>query len=186
MEAELAARVKEIEAAGGQAIALGGDMAEEADIVRLFAAVDGALDPVTALINNAGAHGWPYIGPTILNMPDADLRGWLFTGIGALAEGFLMWAQHRWHWWPFHPVGFAISVGWLTSQIWLSALIAWLLKAIILHVGGGKLFQTLKPLFLGLILGNVVAGGVWFAIDGYNNISCLWSVLPQGALPVNG
>lgn len=49
--------VAEIEAAGGQAIALGGDMAEEADIVRLFAAVDGALGPVTALINNAGMTG---------------------------------------------------------------------------------------------------------------------------------
>ena len=45
-----------------------------------------------SLINWAGAHGWPYIGPTILNMPEANMRGWLFKGIGAVVEGFLMWA----------------------------------------------------------------------------------------------
>ena len=117
-----------------------------------------------SLINNAGAHGWPYIAPTILNMPDADLRGWLFTGIGALAEGFLMWAQHRWHWWPFHPVGFAISVGWLTSQIWFSALIAWLLKGVIVRFGGVRLFRNLRPFFLGLILGEVAVQGVWAVV----------------------
>ena len=43
-------------------------------------------------------------------------------------------------------------------------MIAWLLKAIILHVGGSKLFRQLKPCFLGLILGEVVAGGLWAVI----------------------
>ena len=117
-----------------------------------------------SLINWAGAHGWPYIGPTILNMPEANMRGWLFKGIGAVVEGFLMWAQHRWFWWPLHPVGFAIAVGWLTSQIWFSALIAWLLKLVIVRFGGVRLFQNAKPFFLGLILGEVSVSGVWGAI----------------------
>lgn len=117
-----------------------------------------------SLINWAGAHGWPYIGPTMVNMPDADMRGWLFKGIGAVCEGFLMWAQHRWHWWPFHPIGFAIAVGWLTSQIWFSALIGWLVKGAIVRFGGVKLFQNMKPFFLGLILGEVAVSGVWGVI----------------------
>lgn len=114
-----------------------------------------------SLLGVAGAHGWPYIGPTIMEMPEANLRGWLFRGIGGAVEGFLMWAQHRWFWWPFHPVGFAIAVGWLTSQIWFSAMIAWLLKLVIMRFGGVKLFQGLKPFFLGLILGEVSVNGVW-------------------------
>ena len=117
-----------------------------------------------SLINWAGAHGWPYIGPTILNMPEANLRGWLFTGIGAVVEALLMIAQHRWFWWPFHPVGFAIAVGWLTSQIWFSALIAWVLKLIVVRFGGVGLFQNMKPFFLGLILGEVVISGIWGVI----------------------
>ena len=114
-----------------------------------------------SLINWAGAHGWPYIGPTILDMPEANMRGWLFKGIGAVVEGFLMWAQHRWFWWPFHPIGFAIAVGWLTSQIWFSALIAWVCKGVIVRYGGVGLFQNLKPFFLGLILGEVAVSGIW-------------------------
>ena len=117
-----------------------------------------------SLLHRAGYHGWPYIADTIVNMPAADLRGWVFTGIGAAAEAFLMWAQHRWFWWPFHPVGFAISVGWLTSQIWFSALIAWLLKLVIVRFGGVRLFRDLRPIFLGLILGEVSVQGVWAVI----------------------
>lgn len=48
------ALVQEIEAQGGKAIAVAADVAQEADIVRLFDTVDQALGPVTALVNNAG------------------------------------------------------------------------------------------------------------------------------------
>jgi NAD(P)-dependent dehydrogenase (short-subunit alcohol dehydrogenase family) len=41
-------------AAGGQAVAVPGDVAVEADVVRLFETCDRTLGPVTALVNNAG------------------------------------------------------------------------------------------------------------------------------------
>jgi len=46
--------VASIEAAGGTAIAVGADVASEADVVRLFSTVDAALGPMHALVNNAG------------------------------------------------------------------------------------------------------------------------------------
>jgi NAD(P)-dependent dehydrogenase (short-subunit alcohol dehydrogenase family) len=46
--------VQAIAQAGGQAIAVQGDVADEAQIVRLFATVDQQLGPVTGLVNNAG------------------------------------------------------------------------------------------------------------------------------------
>ncbi|MBT5895133.1 MAG: SDR family oxidoreductase, partial [Rhodospirillaceae bacterium] len=49
--------VADIAAAGGEVIAVGGDMGVEADIINLFAKVDQELGPVTALINNAGVTG---------------------------------------------------------------------------------------------------------------------------------
>ena len=39
---------------GGEAIAVGADVASEADVVRLFETVDKQLGPLTALVNNAG------------------------------------------------------------------------------------------------------------------------------------
>ena len=49
--------VQTIEDKGGQAIAVAADVAVEADVVRLFAAVDQQLGSVTALVNNAGIIG---------------------------------------------------------------------------------------------------------------------------------
>ncbi len=46
--------VADITARGGSAIAVQADVALEADVVRLFAAVDAELGPLTALVNNAG------------------------------------------------------------------------------------------------------------------------------------
>src|SRR5215204_786911 len=46
--------VADIAQAGGTAIAIPGDVASEEDVLRLFAAVDERLGPLTALVNNAG------------------------------------------------------------------------------------------------------------------------------------
>lgn len=46
--------VADIARAGGNAIAVAADIAEEADVIRLFETVDEELGPTTALVNNAG------------------------------------------------------------------------------------------------------------------------------------
>ena len=46
--------VHEIVSAGGIAVAVPGDVAIEADVVRIFDTCDRALGPLTALVNNAG------------------------------------------------------------------------------------------------------------------------------------
>ncbi len=49
--------VREIEAAGGRATAIAGDVAKEQDVLRLFATAAHDLGPITALVNNAGITG---------------------------------------------------------------------------------------------------------------------------------
>jgi NAD(P)-dependent dehydrogenase (short-subunit alcohol dehydrogenase family) len=46
--------VSAVEQSGRRAIAVAGDVASESDVTRLFATVDEALGPLTALVNNAG------------------------------------------------------------------------------------------------------------------------------------
>lgn len=46
--------VAAIHAMGGQALAVAGDVAAEADVVSLFDAAEAAFGPVTGLVNNAG------------------------------------------------------------------------------------------------------------------------------------
>ncbi len=45
------------EAAGAKAVALQGDMADDADIARVFAEAQAALGPLTHVVNNAGITG---------------------------------------------------------------------------------------------------------------------------------
>ena len=53
-EAAADALVGEITRAGGEAVAVAGDVGSEPDVMRLFAELDRALGPITALVNNAG------------------------------------------------------------------------------------------------------------------------------------
>jgi len=49
--------VRDIEAAGGRAVAVKADVGNEAEVLRLFEEATAALGPVTALVNNAGITG---------------------------------------------------------------------------------------------------------------------------------
>ena len=110
-------------------------------------------------------HQWHRMTPLFDETREPNLRGWMFTGIGGVVEGLLMWANHRWTWWPLHPLGFVVAAGFITGQIWLSAMIAWMLKMVIFQYGGGRLFVRLRPVFLGMILGEASTGGLWLVID---------------------
>ena len=90
---------------------------------------------------------------------------WQFMGIGAGVMAALMWARHHFLWWPLNPLGFTIAANWKTGHIFCSALLAWFLKLVILRYGGVRLYRNLRPFFLGLILGEIVAAGVFVLID---------------------
>ena len=58
-DAQAKAVVADIVAKGGEAIAVPGDMAREADILRMFEETERALGPITHLVNSAGTNGRP-------------------------------------------------------------------------------------------------------------------------------
>ena len=62
--------VDAIRAEGGRAVALVGDVANEADVLRLFADTEAALGPLSALVNNAGV-----LAPQ-MPLADMDVARW--------------------------------------------------------------------------------------------------------------
>lgn len=54
---EATALAAEIQAAGGRAAAIQGDVSEEADVLRLFGQAEAELGPLAGLVNNAGITG---------------------------------------------------------------------------------------------------------------------------------
>jgi len=102
---------------------------------------------------------------TAKDLSGPDWRGWGFTGFGLTVESFLIYAQHHFHWWRLHPLGFVIGSGWLTGTLWFSVFLGWLVKFIIMKYGGMTRFLAAKPFFIGLILGEATTAGVWLIID---------------------
>ncbi len=74
-EAQARAVVADIEAKGGKAIALAGDMAREADILRMFEETERSLGPLTHLVNSAGIS----TGPGRVDAYDAAALAHLFA-----------------------------------------------------------------------------------------------------------
>ncbi|MBU0607211.1 MAG: hypothetical protein KKI08_04955 [Armatimonadetes bacterium] len=81
-------------------------------------------------------------------------------GVGAVFGVFLQTMRIKYMWWPFHPLGFAVSGNWEMNLVWMPLLIAWLLKVAIVRYGGHKRYQQAVPAFLGLIVGQFVVGSI--------------------------
>ena len=77
------ALVREIEAAGGRAIAQPGDVAVEDDVAALFDAAQDAFGPVTGLVNNAG------VLAQAMPLADMTLGRWNATLATNLSGAFL-------------------------------------------------------------------------------------------------
>ena len=93
---------------------------------------------------------------------DARLPAFFASGVGLTI--FLAYMRTRFTWWPFTPLGLALSGSWSMIVFWFPILIAWVLKSVILRYGGMKTYTNLRPLFLGLILGEFSQAVIWAAI----------------------
>ena len=100
---------------------------------------------------------------------ETDLAAISFTGFGFLATLGLMLGRLRFIWWPFHPLGYAISGSWQMNWGWGSFFIVWLLKIIILKTSGIQGFRRATGFFLGLLMGQIFVGGTWTMLGiGFN------------------
>jgi hypothetical protein len=93
---------------------------------------------------------------------------------GGLALALVCYAGRlRTTWWPIHPVLF---LTWATEPPWRlsgSFLLGWLIKSVVVNYGGSRLYQRLKPLFFGLIAGEIfgavvptIVGATYYALTG--------------------
>lgn len=75
--------------------------------------------------------------------------------------GLLIYLRHRLPWWPLHPVGLAISGSYLARRTSFTIFVAWLIKFVLIKIGGPAVYNRSRPLFVGLLVGYVV--GILFS-----------------------
>ena len=88
-----------------------------------------------------------------------------FFGGGMAMMALLIFLRHQFTWWPLHPVGLAISGSYLARRTSFTVFIAWLIKLVMLKVGGPAFYRRSRPLFVGLLVGYVVGVALSSAID---------------------
>ena len=88
-----------------------------------------------------------------------------FLVIGMVGTVLLTYLRHRFTWWRLHPIGFSIaSVGQVQWTV-LSLFVAWMVKTLVIRIGGLALFERAKPLFVGMVVGHFMGAGFSFLID---------------------
>jgi hypothetical protein len=84
---------------------------------------------------------------------------------GALLMGGLIVAQRSFFWWPLNPVGVLIASSHMVYFFWASIFAAWLIKVIVVGLGGYGAFRKARQFMIGMVLGYFLAGGMWNIID---------------------
>ncbi len=121
-----------------------------------------------------GTHvGWEAFGRLRqwLDVPTStDYTGTAFMLVGFSVTVLLMMLRTRFLAWPLHPLGYALSGSWSMNLLWFPLFLGWLVKWLILKMGGLKAHRQAMPFFLGLILGEFVMGSVWMIVGLVGNL----------------
>jgi hypothetical protein len=83
---------------------------------------------------------------------------------GAITTGIIV-ARYLFPWWPLSPIGFVVAAGGSLRSAFFPVLLAWLIKIILLRIGGVKMYRDAQPLMLGILFGHVAGAGLSILVD---------------------
>jgi len=83
---------------------------------------------------------------------------WYLAGAGWVVASVLL--RRRFFWW-LHPIGFVMLANPLMARLWFPFFLGWVCKKLAVKYGGRHQFARLRPLFIGLIFGELLACFVW-------------------------
>ena len=119
--------------------------------------------PMDQLINEI-----PYIEGSKVTVFDIQKLG--VWGVGAGAAAVLTYLRARFAWWPFHPVAIAFP----NNRYAFCVFLVWMVKVVILRLGGVSLYRKSKPFWFGVIVGYLfgiafssVIDAIWFPDGGH-------------------
>ena len=113
-------------------------------------------------MHDAATHGSAFSRLSLIQA-DSGMVGFFLAGAGlVLAAALLRFKFQRF---PIHPVLFIVWGTYSAERCWGSFLVGWFAKTVILSFGGGRSYLRLKPLFVGIIAGELLFVGAQVAYD---------------------
>ncbi len=83
---------------------------------------------------------------------------------GMLLMAILYKLHRRFIWWPFYPLGYVIAETEVMQHQWMSILIGWLVRGIVVRFRGAAGYRAMRPAALGVIVGDLASVFLWFLI----------------------
>ncbi len=94
-----------------------------------------------------------------------DTRRLAMMGVGAVVGGLILTARYRIPGLPLHVLGFSVASVIQVTWVMLSIFLGWLVKTVIIRLGGLQLFTKARPFFLGLVVGHLTGAGLVGILD---------------------
>lgn len=95
---------------------------------------------------------------------NVDAKG---IGLGALVTGLLALLRSLFMWFPLHPLGYVLATTYFARGFWFIAFVAWLIRHIVLRIGGAhSIRKGLVPFCVGMFLA-CVASIMIFDVVGF-------------------
>lgn len=112
-------------------------------------------------VNEASLSAFQYFIQMLRGSSGAGATGYgvIIALVSIALTFFLYFMRIRYLWWPFHPAGLVLGCAQnIITPIWLPIFLMWLVKSIMNRYGGVGLIEKYKPIFIGLIIGDVCIG----------------------------
>ncbi len=115
-------------------------------------------------VTSRGEQPWQSLTGWLNSPAPPSVSGWIAAASGFGMTFLLSALRARFVGFPLHPAGYVLNTSFANDFFWCDMFVAWAIKVAILRYGGSSLYQRALPLFLGLILGDFVAGSAWSII----------------------
>ena len=136
-----------------------------ADNYAPHGAVTNPFDQAARLVRemkDVGEYGAASEGSffTRLHLWRTDPQTTPFFVFGVLVVALFSMLRFKFGKFPLHPVVFMVWCSYACQVSWGSFLAGWFVKTLVVRFGGGRSYQAFKPLFIGLIGGEMVFLGL--------------------------
>lgn len=105
------------------------------------------------------AHGFSKLG---LISPDGHTVRLVLTGLVVVVGCYLL--RFRFAKWPLHPLFFVVLGTGFANTSWTCFLLGWVIKSLVVKVGGGRAYRSAKPLFVGFIAAELISIGMMLVV----------------------
>jgi len=130
-------------------------------IVAFWIILDSSYRHTEPVMAWAGNESFSRLARWISHPEPVNFKGVFFFLYGCLFGILIMFMRTQFLWWSLHPAGYAVSSTYGMRDYWSIFVFVWLIKWLILKIGGIKTHQRLLPIFYGLIIGEFSVGGFW-------------------------